>query len=287
MKTIAFHLCAAALTLGSTAYAQKDTGGMDKKPATAGEPMIHLYKIGDIHDLDLKNGDKSLGDIDGLVIDSTDGRILFALVGKGGVMGIGESEHLVPWESIRVTPKDPEKNEGAKATTTLTEDQIKTAPVFKKDVAIDAPTIRSIRENAKLGSDSAWERVAADHLILSQDLKGARVSSTDDKDIGEIDDIIIAPEEAMVAYTVLGAGGVLGMGEKKIALPWGAAEMTYKDKKLMVSLPVTKARIEKAPEYTGKDWKRMSGSAYVHEISTYWSKDPFWVRTTSAAAGKH
>ena len=287
MKNIAIQLCAASLTLGSVALAQKDPATEKKPMVAAGDPVVRLYKVGDLTDLDLKNGDKSIGDIDGLVLDSTDGRILFALIGKGGVMGIGEEEHLVPWESIQVTVKDPEKNEGLKATTRLTEEQIKTAPVCKKDVAIDGPTIRTVRENAKLQSDSTWERAAQNGLILSTDLKGARVSSTDDKDVGEIDEVVIAPNEGMVAYTVLGAGGVLGIGEKKIALPWGILNMTFKDgKKLHIALPVTKERLEKAPEYTSKDWKRVSGAPFVREVSTYWSKDPFWVRTSPASAPK-
>jgi len=288
MKSIAIHLCAASLALGSIAYAQKDpAGGMDKKPAPAAEDKaIHLYKLGDLDDLDLKNGEKSLGDVDGLVIDASDGRILFAMIGKGGVMGIGEEEHLVPWESIKVTAKDPVKNEGAKASTTLTEEQVKAAPIWKKDAMIDAPTIRQIRENAKLGSDSSWERAAANGLISSKELKGARVSSTDDKDIGEIDEIVIAADDGVVAYTVLGAGGALGIGEKHIALPWSVLQTTYKDKKLHIALPATKERIEKGPDYVSKDWKRMSSSAYVREFSTYWAKDPFWIHTSPAGASK-
>jgi sporulation protein YlmC with PRC-barrel domain len=280
-------MCAASLALASAAYAQKDPGAADKKPLpAAGEPTVHLYKLGDLDDLDLKNGDKSLGDIDGLIIDASDGRIIFAMIGKGGVMGVGESEHLVPWESIHLTAKDLEKNEGVKANTTLTEEQIKSAPIYKKDEAIDAPTIRSIRENAKLASDSTWERAAANGLISSKELKGAHVSSTDDKDIGEIGEIVLAPDDGVVAYTVLDAGGMLGMGEKHIALPWSVLQTNYKDRKLTIKLPATKERIEKAPDYVSKDWKRMSSSGFIREMSTYWSKDPYWVRTTAASAGK-
>lgn len=302
MKSIALNLCAATLALGSVASAQ-EAGRQDKKPVpAAGDPIIHLYKLSDLDDLNLKNGETTIGEVDGFVLDSRDGSIVFALVGKGGVLGIGEEQHLVPWESIRVTVKDKAKEKAndkdradagermkardLMATTALTEEQIKAAPVFKKDVRIDAATVRTIRENAKLGSDSRWENVANDRLVTASELRGMRVASTDEKDIGEIDEIIVAPKDGMIAYTVVGVGGVLGMGEKSVALPWGILETSYADGKIHARLPVTKERLEKAPDYDADDWKRASSPVYVREISTYWSKDPFWIRATPASADR-
>jgi len=283
MKSIAINLCAATLALGSMAYGQKDA----RPVAGSGDPAVRLYRVGDLTDLDLKNGDKSVGDIDGVIIDATTGRILFALVGKGGVMGIGETEYLIPWQSIKVTAKDPVKNEGVVARTTLTEEQIKTAPTFKKDMSVDAGTIRKARENASLGSDSAWERLEAARLVTSSDLKGATVKSKDGKDLGKIDEIVIAPEEGMIAYTVLGSGGVLGLGEKHYALPLSVTDISYdKDHKIFVTAPLTKERLEKAPEYDSKDWKRMSTPVWIRDMSTYWQTDPYWMHTTPASAEK-
>jgi len=289
MKYIAIPLCIASLTLGSTAFGQeRKPEGTDKKPVpAAGEQVVHLYKHSDLNDLDLKNGDKSIGELDGIIIDSTDGRIVFAMVGKGGVLGIGEKEHLIPWESIKVTAKDPAKNEGAVARTNLTAEQIEAAPVFKKKEPIDATLVRRVRENAKLPSDSSWERIAGTNLVCSPDLKGSSVRSPDDKDLGNIDEIVVSADDGMIAYVVLGAGGVLGLGEKHVALPLSMIECSYdKDGKLVVHSPLTKEKVEKAPEYTSKDWKRMAEGNYVREVSTYWGKEPYWIRTTPAGAGK-
>jgi hypothetical protein len=187
-----------------------------------------------------------------------------------------------------VTAKDPVKNEGAVARTRLTEEEIEAAPVYKKNETIDAPTVRRIRENAKLASDSTWERIAGTHLVTSGDLKGAKVHSTDDKDLGNIDEIVLAPDDGMVAYVVLGAGGVLGLGEKHYAMPLGVFDVSYdKDNKVVVHAPLTKERFEGAPEYESKEWKRMSDGAWVRKVSTFWKKDPYWTGTAPAAAEKH
>ena len=289
MNSFTITLCVASLAMAPAAFAQREKGDTQSKPMpAAGEQNVHLYKLSDLNDLDLKNGDKSVGEIDGCILDATTGRVAFALIGKGGVLGIGEKEHLIPWESITVTAKDPVKNEGAVARTRLTEDEIAAAPVYKKNETIDAPTVRRIRENAKLPSDSTWERIAGTHLVTSDALKGAKVHSPDDKDLGNIDEIVLAPDDGMVAYVVLGAGGVLGLGEKHYAMPLGMFDVSYdKDNKVVVHAPLTKERFEGAPEYESKEWKRMSDGAWVKKVSTFWKKDPYWMGTAPAGAEKH
>lgn len=288
MKNMTIRFCVASLALAPMAFAQRDPDSTKAKPMpAAGEESVHLYKLSDLDDLDLKNGDKSVGEIDGCILDATDGRVAFALIGKGGVLGLGEKEHLIPWESITVMPKDPVKNEGAVAHTRLTAEEIEAAPVYNKKEGIDAPTVRRIRENAKLPSDSTWERIAGTHLVTSGDLKGSTVHSTDDKDLGKIDDIVLDPNNHMVAYVVLGAGGVLGLGEKHFAMPLSIFEVAYdKDNKVLVHAPLTKERFENAPEYESKDWKNMSDAAWVKKVSSFWKKDPYWMTTAPAAAGK-
>ncbi len=289
MKNLTSALCVASLAMLPAAFAQREKGNTDGKPMpAAGEQTVHLYKLSDLTDLDLKNGDKSVGEVDGCILDATDGRVAFALIGKGGVLGIGEKTHLIPWESITVTAKDPAKNEGAVARTRLTEAEIEAAPLYKKNEAIDAPMVRRIRENAKLASDSTWERIAGTHLVTSVDLKAATVHSTDDKDLGKIDEIVLAPDAGMVAYVVLGAGGFLGLGEKHFAMPLGVFEVSYdKDNKVLVRAPLTKERFESAPEYESKEWNRMSERDWVKKVSTFWKKDPYWMHTAPAAAEKH
>ena len=297
MKMIALNLCVASLALGPLAvgaWAAAAQGGDTPSkpiPAASAEQTIHLCKLGDIKDLDLKaEGEKkNVGEIDGLVLDAANGRIRYALVAKGGVLEIGETEHLVPWESIRVTPKNPgakDKDEGVVARTSLTVEQIKSAPVYKKgETMIDAALDQRIRENAGLKAEI--NAGPAPRYVSTLELKGAEVRSPADKEIGKIEEMVIAPEDAMVAYNVLATGGVLGLGEKRFALPWQVTEISYdKDKKVVVRAPLTKETLQNAPEYDGKDWKRMSSPDWIRDMCTHYSKQPFWMQSWRASAEK-
>jgi len=290
MKLNTWSLCAAALALGSLAVAQTEKPkGDGAKEKDKGTPVVathevHIYKLGEVTDLDLKNGDASIGEIDDVIIDSRDGRIAYALVGKGGVMGIGETEHLVPWESIRVEMKDKDKLVGK---TSLTAEQIEKAPVYRKSDPIDADLEKRARENAGVRPVSNSDRGQPTRFVSANELKGAAVRSADNADLGKIDEVVLAPKESCVAYTVLGTGGVLGLGEKHFALPWQKTEASYdKEQKLIISTPLVKEKLAKAPEYDGKDWKRMSSGPWVREVCTYWGAEPFWSHTAHAGSDR-
>jgi sporulation protein YlmC with PRC-barrel domain len=43
---------------------------------------------------------EKVGEIEDLVLDKTSDRIMFAVVGLGGVLGIGEKFHPLPWSAL-------------------------------------------------------------------------------------------------------------------------------------------------------------------------------------------
>ncbi|MCE9593784.1 MAG: PRC-barrel domain-containing protein [Planctomycetes bacterium] len=286
MKSTSFHLGLAVLSLGSIAVAQtpNNQGKPQPKPATAqsAEQAFHVYKLSHIVGLNLKNdADKTVGEVEDVLINCADGRLVYAVVSTGGVAGVGEKDHLVPWESVRCTRKDATSTDCV-GHTALTEEQISKAPVYKKGEPIDTLALDRAASVPGAARSSTC-------LISANELKGANVRSADKSEFGEIDDVVFAPEEGCVAYTVLASGGVLGMVEKKIALPWKTTEISRdaKDpKEIVVRTTATKAQLEKAPEFVANDWNRMSSRAWIGEVCTYYSADPFWTHARSASAPK-
>ena len=64
----------------------------------------------------------TLGKIEDVVLDKTDNSIMFAVVGFGGVLGIGEKFHPLPWSVL-----DYDENSNAYVVP-YTEEQLKAAP---------------------------------------------------------------------------------------------------------------------------------------------------------------
>ena len=73
--------------------------------------------------------------------------------------------------------------------------------------------------------------LAKDRLI------GAKVQNKDGQIIGDIEDLLINRFNGQVQGVIMGTGGFLGVGEKRIGVALNALQFTQKDGKTVVSLP--------------------------------------------------
>jgi hypothetical protein len=78
---------------------------------------------------------------------------------------------------------------------------------------------------------------------------GARVRGSDGNEIGEIKDLVVS-SDARIVTAVLSVGGLLGIADKLVAVPYTDLRMWSDDKTLAV--PLVKAEIEAAPAYEGR-----------------------------------
>jgi sporulation protein YlmC with PRC-barrel domain len=67
---------------------------------------------------------ESLGTVEDVILDKTSNNIMFAVVGFGGVLGMGEKFHPVPWSLL-----DYDDAKGGYVVP-LTKDVLKTAPAY-------------------------------------------------------------------------------------------------------------------------------------------------------------
>jgi sporulation protein YlmC with PRC-barrel domain len=66
------------------------------------------------------------------------------------------------------------------------------------------------------------EWTAPDGTVMSTTLIGARVKNREGKDLGEVERLVIDPKTGRVSHVIAGLGGVAGIGETKVVLPWSA-----------------------------------------------------------------
>ena len=288
MTTRTITLCLATLAIGGFAFAAQDAKNSSqagKSLPAANERMTHVYRVDKLKGLDLESSaDKSVGDIDALIIDSGTGRIAYAIVAQGGLLGVGEDKRLVPWSALTFAPKLDKANQETEecvAHTVLTKEQIAACPAFKKGEPISAELERKAYDGAKLKQDPIQARGLPARLVCSEDIDGCKVRSKTNDELGKVERILIDPMEACVAYTVLEASG------KHLALPWQVTEvLTDKDQKVYLATSLTKERMDAAPMYVEKEWKQMTSSTWLRDLATYHKCEPYWIHTTPASAGR-
>jgi sporulation protein YlmC with PRC-barrel domain len=86
------------------------------------------------------SGDK-IGTVEDVVLDKTSNRIMFAALGFGGVLGMGEKYYPVPWSLL-----DYDENKGGYIVP-LSKDRLENAPAYElKDLTKHDGSLGDIRE---------------------------------------------------------------------------------------------------------------------------------------------
>jgi len=101
---------------------------MDKSSSTGrmtGNPLIESDRVEGtrVYDPDGKN----IGSIKRLMIAKISGKVAYAVMSFGGFLGIGEDEHIIPWNKL-----DYDVSLGGYRTD-ITEQQLRGAPSFYRD----------------------------------------------------------------------------------------------------------------------------------------------------------
>lgn len=104
-------------------------------------------------------------------------------------------------------------------------------------------------------------------LVSLARLLGDDVRNYEDDELGSIRDVMLDTATGEIAYIILSAGGILGIGEKLIAIPWYAFEQDP-DAKCM-RLNVDRQSLKEAPGFDKDNWPDMSSLSWGRRIHEY------------------
>jgi hypothetical protein len=114
--------------------------------------------------------------------------------------------------------------------------------------------------------------VHPDHkLISSNDVQGTEVYGAGNKNVGEIDHLIIDKLSGRVAYAVMSFGGFMGLGHSHYPIPWSA--LTF-DKSLGgFRTNITEQQLKDAPQFSDDSWEDRDWETKTHQhyrTPAYW-----------------
>ena len=98
-------------------------------------------------------------------------------------------------------------------------------------------------------------------VLKASDLIGTKVQGTDGKNLGNIKDLVINPEDGDIQYAVLDFGGFVGIGDKYFAVPWEALHFDRENNRL--ALDLHKKDLKDAPGFDKNNWPDLSGQQVV------------------------
>jgi PRC-barrel domain len=152
------------------------------------------------------------------------------IIGVGGLLGLGE--HDVAVQPSAITLNYDQSSKKWHTTTELTADQLKTAP--------DA-----MRVDMKPSDDKLFEP----EDDLSSRIINISVYNKEGQNIGTLKDVAF-DQNSVKAY-ILGVGGLLGVGERYVAVQPQALKLNYStnDRKWHAEMDANVDQLKAAPQY--------------------------------------
>jgi sporulation protein YlmC with PRC-barrel domain len=113
--------------------------------------------------------------------------------------------------------------------------------------------------------------------MRASDMRSLAVYGTNNEKLGDIVDLVLDPTSGKIRYSVLSFGGILGMGEKYFAVPWGDVKVFYKgatsagtQREVYCTVDVSKEALKNAPGFDKSHWPDFADAKFTHDIEAFY-----------------
>ena len=104
--------------------------------------------------------------------------------------------------------------------------------VLMATAGVTTAMAQPVAGTAVLGVSVSEVQAVATGWSLKKSILGKSVYNDENKIVGKIDDVIVAPDKA-VSYAIVGVGGFLGVGKHDVAIP--VSQFKVEAKKIMLT----------------------------------------------------
>ena len=216
-----------------------------------------------------------LGKITDLMIEPQKGGITFAVLARGGVLGIPMRFVAVPFSALTSS------NRKHVYLLDMSEEKMAAAPSFDRnqwpDVANrgwEIDTYRYYGQSPNWGeSGKPIAKPMAQNWSKAYDFKkivGAPVKNQQGEELGTIYDMVV-DSQGHVPFAVLSHGGFLGIDEKLVAVPFGSLNFDQMGKELFLNS--TKEKLDSAPSFQVSD---LSNQKWAGDVYQHFGQHPYW-----------
>jgi sporulation protein YlmC with PRC-barrel domain len=216
----------------------------------------------------LSQDGKEVGKIRNVIFDQS-GEAKYAIIATGGFLGLGEKMVAVPFDMLEPAP---EQNAFM---VNVPEAKLKDAPAFsektynaeweqKVNTYFGAPEGTTGAPEAQMPEQGAAPAAAA-NIVQMSNLMDKNVTAQEGEKIGSVHDVIL--QDGKISYLLVSTG----MGAEPVVVPWQSAKV--EPEKNMVSLDITKAKLDNAPRFAEGDLAKVDTPEWSQKIHSYYGME--------------
>jgi sporulation protein YlmC with PRC-barrel domain len=110
---------------------------------------------------------------------------------------------------------------------------------------------------------------AATVSFRADQLLDTNVRNAQDESLGSVEDLVMSPQTGKIAYVVISRGGIFGIDEKFVPVPWADFKVT--PTKSLLVLTATKAAMDAAPQVNRGAFAAPGGfDQESQKVDAYW-----------------
>jgi sporulation protein YlmC with PRC-barrel domain len=236
--------------------------------------LDEIRKVSTLRKADVVNqANEKIASVTDLIL-TPDGKVRYAVLGVGGVIGIGAKYTAIPWERL-----DAHHVNGKwAANLNMSKEALEKAPMFESDnykELMNAQWVSRVRDffatQAGPSSASDKDRTSSSEglttVLRASKILGAKLRNSQAENLGSIEDLLL-DRNSQVVFAIVGHGGVLGIGENYIPVPWSKLKLNYQpeDTGIVALIDSSKDQIEKAPLVKGDTYATMLAPGFTDQV---------------------
>src|SRR5882724_13336717 len=175
----------------------------------------------------LSSDNQKVGKLENFIVDLDTGKILYAVVGTGGVLGAGEKK-------FAVAPRAFNEPQNDNITLKVDKARLQGAPQFTSEISKDEEMgkasfvnqvhqyfAQGISDRASTAASSAISSSTTEYkgVFKANDLIGMKVKNSSDADLGKVDNVAVDLPNGHIPYVILSPDSSLKLGNDYFALP--------------------------------------------------------------------
>lgn len=230
----------------------------------------------------LSSDNQKVGKLENFIVDLDSGKILYAIVGSGGVLGAGEKK-------FAVAPRAFNEPQNDNITLKVDKARLQGAPQFTSDINKDeemgkASFVNQVHQYFAQGSiertaDRASSAVSGNAteyktVFKADDLIGMKVKNSSDTDLGKVDNLAVDLSNGHIVYVILSPDSSLKVGNEYFALPPNSL-MANTDRKSLTT-DLTKEKLASAPHFAKDNWASLSNRTWASQVYHYYGKRAYF-----------
>jgi sporulation protein YlmC with PRC-barrel domain len=249
---------------------QADKRQSDKQEAGRIAARTDKYgnvRVQELIGMDVRNNAGSrIGDIEDVLIDTTNGDVRYAVMSFGGFMGMGERLYAYPTSAFAANLQT------GMLTLKVPSERIKASEGFERD---QWPSDASFwdRVESFFTGERQPVRPGRPHLVRASTLLGMDIADRRGDDVGEVHDVVLNLGQRKVQFVVVEFDQAWNPVDKLVAMPMKEFKATTAQSDELV-INRDREALRNAPSFNRSRWPALTQGGLRDRYEGYWNTPP-------------